>query len=285
MKRIPALVLFFALATGVPAGAPASADGLLHGLLGDAGGLLTVPFSLLGGIGGILTVTFDTVSNLSLPTLGVSVNLISPLDPALRARFPSGVSLPLTFPVLLHIQPPLTGGLSFNGTTTIQIQTLALLVPSNSPRLYAASDGGNFTDNTTSIQGVALGSSYRVLGTRGGFSEFMIVSDPRPVDTVITEKFNQISQILTDNSGAISGSVGSDLAAQLATARADSDAGDPAAAVTDLDTFLATVAAHSGTDIPDVWRAARDLTNVAGLLSAGAETLQFSLRVKQGLIH
>jgi hypothetical protein len=284
MKRILALVLFFALATGVPAAAPASADGLLRGLLGG-GGLLTIPFTLLGTIGGILTVTFDAVTNLSLPTLGVSVNLISPLDPALRARFPSGVSLPLTLPVLVHIQPPLTGGLSFNGTTTVQLQTLALLVPSNSPRIYAASDGGNFNDMTTGIQGVALGSSYRVIGTRGGFSEFMIVSDPRPVDTVIAEKLDRLDQILADNGGAISGPAGTDLAAELATTRADVTAGNPAAAVTDLDGLLATVALHSGTDIPDVWRAARDLTDVAGLLSAGAQTLQFSLRVKQGLAH
>jgi hypothetical protein len=281
MKRTLALFLFCALATGVPAAAPANATGLL-GLLGD-GGVLTVPFTLLGTLGGILRVSFDTVTNLSLPTLGVSVNLISPLDPALRARFPSGVSLPLTFPVLVHIQPPLTGGLTFNGATTVQLQTLAMLAPSNSPRMYAASDGGNFTDMT--IQNVNVASSYRVIGTRGGFSEFMIVSDPRPVDTVISEKLDRLAQILADNGGAISGPVGADLAAELATARADSDAGNPAAAVTDLDTFLATVAAHSGTDIPDVWRATRDLTDVAGLLSAGAQTLQFSLRVKQGLAH
>jgi hypothetical protein len=279
MKRILALFLF-ALAAALPA----SADGLLPDLLGS-GGTITLPFSLLGGLGGILTVSFDSVTGLNLPNLGVSVNLVSPLDPALRARFPSGVSIPLTFPVLVHIEPPLTGGLAFNGTTTVQLQTLSLFVPSNSPRMYAASDGGNFTDMTTGTQSVALGSSYRVIGTRGGFSEFMIVSDPRPVDTVVSEKLDRLDQILADNGGAISGPVDTDLAAELAATRADIAAGNPAAAVTDLDGFLATVAQYSGTDIPDVWRATRDVTDVAGLLSAGAQTLQFSLRVKQGLAH
>ena len=278
MKRMLALFLLISLAAAVPAGA----TGLLPGLLGS-GGVLSLPFSLLGGLGGLLTVSFDGVIGLNVPALGVSVSLATPLDAALVARLPSGVSIPLTYPVLVHIQPPLAGGLAFNGVTAIQLQTLSFLVPSNSPRMYAASDGGNFTDIT--IQNVNTGSSYRVIGTRGGFSEFLIVSDPRPVNTVITEKLNSLSQILTDNSGAISGTVASDLAAQLATARADSDAGNPAAAVTDLDTFIATVAAHSGTDIPDVWRATRDLTDVAGLLTAGAQTLEFSLRVKQGLAH
>ncbi|HEV7506768.1 MAG TPA: DUF6689 family protein [Thermoanaerobaculia bacterium] len=279
MKRILALFLFV-----LAAALPASADGLLPGLLGS-GGTINLPFSLLGGLGGILTVSFDSVTGLNLPGLGVSVSLVSPLDPALRARFPSGVSVPLTFPVLVHIEPLLTGGLAFNGTTTVQLQTLTLLAPHNSPRMYAASDGGDFSDMTTSTHSINLGSSYRVIGTRGGFSEFLIVSDPRPVDSVITEKLDRLDQILADNGGAISAPVGADLAAELAAARAHVAAGNPAAAVTDLDAFLATVAQHSGTDIPDVWRAARDLTDVAGLLSAGAQTLQFSLRVKQGLAH
>ena len=36
---------------------------------------------------------------------------------------------------------------------------------------------------------------------------------------------------------------------------------------------------HSGSDIPEVWRAARDLDNVAGYLRAGADTLRFSLNL------
>ncbi|HSS49519.1 MAG TPA: DUF6689 family protein [Thermoanaerobaculia bacterium] len=278
MKRALALFLF-ALAAALPA----SADSLLPGLLGS-GGTINLPFSL-GGVSGTLTVSFDSVTNLSLPNLGASVSLVSPLDPALAARLPSGVSIPLTLPILVHIEPTPSGGLAFNGTATIQLQALTLLFPSNSPRIYAAPTGGNFTDVTKATKTVNMNTSYRVIGTRGGFSEFLIVSDPRPVDTVIGEKLDQLDQTLADNSGAISAPVAADLAAELAAARAHVDAGNPAAAITDLDGFLATVAQHSGTDIPDVWRAARDLTDVAGLLSAGAQTLQYSLNVKLGLAH
>lgn len=276
MKRTLACCLL-ALATALPG----AAQGLLPGLLGD-GGAITLPFSL-GGISGSVKVSFDSVTSLTLPNLGVSLNLVTPLDSALAARLPSGVSIPLTLPVLMHIQPPLTGGLAFNGTTTVQMETLALLMPTNSARLYGASDGGNFTDMTTATKSINLASSYRVIGTRGGFSEFLIVSDPRPVDTVILEKLNRLDQVLADNTAAIPGPVSSDLAADLAAARAHWSGSNTTAAIADLDAFLATVASHSGTDIPDVWRATRDVTDVAGLLSAGAQTLQFSLRVKQGL--
>jgi hypothetical protein len=282
MKRRLALFLF-SLVIAMPASAPAS-DGLLQGLLGS-GGALNVPISLVGGLVGTLTVSFDNVSGLSLSALGVGVNPVSLLDTTLRSRLPSGVTIPLGLPILIHVEPPSTGGLVFNGITTLQFQTLSLLFPSTSPRMYGATNGGNFTDMTTTLKSVNLDTSYRVIGTRGGFSEFLIVSDPRPVDTVIGEKLDRLDQILADNGSAISAPAAADLAAELATTRADVAAGNPAAAVTDLDAFLATVAAHSGTDIPDVWRATRDLTDVAGLLTAGAQTLQFSLRVKQGLFH
>ena len=35
-------------------------------------------------------------------------------------------------------------------------------------------------------------------------------------------------------------------------------------AIQKIEGFAATVQAHSGSEIPDVWRSARDLTNVAG---------------------
>jgi len=42
--------------------------------------------------------------------------------------------------------------------------------------------------------------------------------------------------------------------------------------------FSRYVKAHSGADIPDVWRAnCSPLVNVAGLLRSGADTLRFSL--------
>jgi len=147
--------------------------------------------------------------------------------------------------------------------------------------MYAAQEGGPYSDTT--IRNVNVGTSYRVTGSKGGFSEFIIVNDSRPLDTVITDKLNKLDHILADNSGLIAAPVGDTLAAELAAARAHFVAGDAAAALSDLDAFLATVDQHSGqnvTDIPNVWRASGGVTNVAGLLTAGAQTLQFSLRLK-----
>jgi hypothetical protein len=73
-----------------------------------------------------------------------------------------------------------------------------------------------------------------------------------------------------------------ELAARLAAVQTHWTQGDTAAALDELALFLATVEAHSGSDIPDIWRAARDLVNVAGELRAAGRTLRFSLRQDLG---
>jgi hypothetical protein len=249
-------------------------------LLGN-GSSVHLPILLPGGIAGDLTVSFESATGLSLPGLGISAQLVSPTDAGLLARLPGPVAIPSGFPVLVRIEPAPAGGFSFTGVARIQIQSPGLPGTTPSPRLYAASVGGPFEDITTAVRQVSdlkLDTSYRVLGTKGGFSEFLIVADATPRDQAVAAKLDRLDQILADNAGAIPGPVQGDLAADLAAARAHVAAGDPEAAVQDLDLFLAEVVQHSGTDIPNVWRAARDRVNVAGLLRAGAETLQFSLR-------
>lgn len=237
-----------------------------------AGQSLNIP--LVPGVLGDLTVSFDGVTGLSLPNLGVTIQLVSPLNPGLRARLPQTVSIPFGLSLLVRIQPPASGGLSFTGVTEVELHTL--IAPS-SPRMYAASsEGDRFEDITSS--NVSYGSSYRVIGTRGGFSEFLIVSDQTPTATVVAAKLDRLDRILADNAGAIAAGVRADLAAQLAALRGHVESGQTAAAIQDVDLFLATVTQHSGPEIPNVWRAARDLVNVAGLLGAGGETLRFSLQ-------
>ena len=253
------------------------------------GNSVTLPIALPGGILGDVTVSFESVNGLTPDNLGVSARLVSPFDPLLGARLPSTVSIPLGFPVLIAIEPTPAGGLSFTGVATVQIHTPPLLNVLNlgsSLRLVSATLGGPFEDNTKSVQSDASNvrwtTSFRAIGSKGGFSEFLVVIDLRPLNQAIGAKLNRLDQILADNAGAIPEAVRTELAAELADARAHSLAGDEAAAIQDLDDFIATVQQHSGTDIPDVWRAARDRVNVAGLLRAGAETLQFSLRLRQG---
>jgi len=249
------------------------------GQLLGSGSSLTVPIAL-PGVAGDLTVSFEGVTGLSLPNLGVSAQLVSPTDAGLLARLPAEASITSGFPVLVRIEPAPGGGFAFTGVARIQLHYLG--IPGAAPpRLYAAPLGGPFADITTDVRratDLKLDTSYRVLGTKGGFSEFLIVADATPRDQAVADKLDRLDQILAENAGAIPGAMRSDLAADLAAARAHAVAGNAEAAIADLDLFLDEVEQHSGTDIPDVWRAARDRVNVAGLLRAGAETLRFSLR-------
>ncbi len=224
-----------------------------------------------------LTLTFEKVVGLSLANLGLSALEISPTDPTLLSRLPASVSIPAGLPILITIEPPAAGGLAFSGVVAIEAYTHQLAYTPGCPlRLFAAPLGGAFRDTTVGMGG----GSYRVRGDKPDFSEFLVVTDLRPVDPVIEAKFVRLDQDLDANSGAIKASVLADLTARLDAAWAAYRAGDLTAAIREVEAFIATVKAHSGGDIPDVWRASRDLVNVAGKLRAAAATLRYSLTLK-----
>ena len=250
-------------------------NGIASWVLNDD--LVQLVVSLPGGLGGDLSVIFEDAANLNLLSLGISARLVNPSDPALLARMPSGVTPAL--PVLLRIEPPPIGGLSFNGITTLEIHTVNLHYTTGCPlRLFSAPLGGPFKDITTSMGA----GSYRVRGSSGGFSEFLIVSDVRPVDQVITDKLDRLEQMLDDYTAAVPGSLYEDLEERLEAIRADYTQGDISGAIEGVDGFIATVQQNAGTTIPNLWRAARDVQNVAGYLRAGAMTLRLSLSLKNG---
>jgi hypothetical protein len=82
-----------------------------------------------------------------------------------------------------------------------------------------------------------------------GLSEFLIVADARPMDTVIASKF--LWQL-----------------------------GATLPAIIGVTTLMDTLKAQDALVIPDVWRAACDPADVAGAWRSAAETLRFRLRVK-----
>lgn len=272
MFRILASVLL--LLTAVR---PATAQGIASASV--SGNSVTATISLPGNLGADVSLSFENVTGLSLANLGLSAQVTNPFDPALFLRLPFGV-IPSAFPVMLRIEPPAAGGLSFSGVTRLEIHTHNLNFYAATPlRLYSASLGGPFRDITTQ-----MGSgSYRARGTTGGFSEFLIVADLRPINSVITGKLNRLEDALEAYEGAMPGSVYDDLSARLAAARSHFASGATTAAIHDLNDFIDTVVDHQGTDIPNVWRSARDLDNVAGYLRAGALTLRFSLDLKRDL--
>lgn len=241
--------------------------------LGASGNSISVTVSLPGGYSADIRVSFEQVVGLSLANLGVSAQVINPNDPVLRARLPSSSVVP-ALPILLRIEPPVAGSLSFNGVATLDIHTTNLhYAPGSTLRLFSAPLGGAFEDIT-----VAMGSgSYRARGTKGGFSEFLIVSDDRLLNQVMGIKLDRLEDLLDAYEGSMPGSVYDDLEEHLDAARSAYAAGNENDAIDRVDDFLELVEEHSGTDIPDVWRSARDLQNVAGYLRAGAQTLRFSL--------
>jgi hypothetical protein len=253
---------------------PGAAQGIVN--LVVQGNEVRAGISLPLDISADITISFEQVQGLSAESIGLSATLVSLTDRQLLARL-QNVSIPSAFPVLIRIQPPANGGLSFQGVATINVHTHLLPFTLNTPlRLYAAPEGGTFRDITASV---GMGS-YRAVGRKGSFSEFLILVDLRGVNTVIAQKLDRLDQILAENEASIAPAVFDDLTALAASIRKKSSAGQTQAAISKTEEFVALVQAHSGADIPNVWRATRDLTNVAGLLRATGETLRFSLIMK-----
>jgi hypothetical protein len=239
----------------------------------------TAVIELPGGYAADLSLEFEDVVGLHAGALEVSARVLSPLDVlALLPRFPGGsaTTIPTSFPVLLQIEPTSTSALSMAGIVTISLHTHNLTLNPTSPLgLYSAPSGGPFREIT---RRVGIGS-YRVDGSGGGFSEFVIADDRRPLDTVIAGKFNTLQQALTDYASLIPPAVLTQLQQQLGLAQSLYGAGQVTLAIVAIEGFGDTVKAHSGGEIPDVWSAHRDTTNVAGLLRSLADALRFRLVV------
>lgn len=255
---------------------PAAGQGIASSSV--SGNTISLTVSLPLGLGADVSLSFEDVSGLNLANLGISAQVVNPLDLTLLSRL-GGVTLSSSFPVLLRIEPPAAGGLAFHGITTLEIHTHNLGYVTGSPlRIFSAPLGGTFKDITT-----AMGpGSYRARGSTGGFSEFLIAIDLRPVNQVITSKLDRLEQMLDDYQALTPGALYDDLEDRLDDIRADFERGATADAIQGVDGFLAVVQQHAGTDIPNLWRSARDVQNVAGYLRAGALTLRFSLAVKSG---
>jgi hypothetical protein len=231
----------------------------------------------IGGIGADLKIKFENVVGLVPSAFDVTATLVSPIDPGLLARLPAGglVGIPIAFPVVVRISPSPDSGLSFEGIYEVSFHTHNLHLDVNLPfSLFKSPDGGAFKDITKS-EGRG---SFRDDGGGGDFSDFMIVIDLQPIDTVINAKFDDLQSTIANNAGAMPPDVVATLQSNLANARTLYQSGAVRDAIDAMRVFSRFVQAHSGEDIPDVWRAnCSPHVNVAGLLRSGADTLRFSL--------
>lgn len=224
-----------------------------------------------------VTLSFDDVQNLSLASAGLTALLLaSPIDPLLLARLPALVTIPAALPIKVDVSPPpvpLTG-LEFNGIATVELYTTDLnYTPGTRLRLFTAHDGGPFVDITRE----ASAGSYRVRGSQGEFSEFLIVEDNRDSADVVNTKFARLSALLTASESAIDAALYATLSTELASAQSAWAADDVDAAKTAVTAFNNALAGASGAQIPRTWRSIQDVDNIAGRLQSIADTLLYSL--------
>lgn len=218
-----------------------------------------------------VTLTFENPSGLSAASLGVSASLANVADPSLLARLPDAQlnQLASAFPLLLTIEPPITGGLSFR-TVRVEVHTHALAYEAGSGlRLFKAPLGGAFQDITDEV----APGSVRARGTTGGFSQFLVLLDLRETDAVIATKI----AALRGRVSTLPAAERPAFAALLDTVETALGAGDFAGAIAATEQIAARAQARAGTALADRWRASRDADNQAGDLIAGAATLKFSI--------
>jgi uncharacterized protein DUF6689 len=232
-----------------------------------------------GGVSVDLAITFEQVVGLTAANLGISARVASPAE--LAGRLPDGAltSLPAGFPLMVTVEPPSSGGLSFSGVAGVEVHTHDLSFTADSPlRLFKAPVGGAFADVTESM---GMGS-YRARGSSGGFSQFLILADLRSDSAVVEQKLDQLDATFARGAGAMPPAVRSVLQSSLGAIRSAWDGGDVRGAIAAAEDFAAAVkAAADAGSLPNVWRSARDLDNVAGNLRAAAATLRFSLALAE----
>lgn len=218
-----------------------------------------------------LSIRFDDATGITAANLGIKAQTISINSPGLLARLPSNLtSIPGALPLMITIEPPVTGTLVQHRVTHVELHTHALPYIAGSPlRLFKAPLNGPFRDITESVQP----GSVRTRGTTPGWSQFIIIADLRPTGSVIEEKFVYLQNQLN----LLPATEAAPLQTYLNTAHTAVANGNYDDAVVAMDSFSARVSQRAGTYIPDTWRSARDVSNNAGELLCGANTLVFSI--------
>lgn len=219
-----------------------------------------------------LTLSFDDASGLTPASLGIRAATIDITDPALLSRLPDPrlVRLDSALPLLVTVEPPATGGLSFRRSGRFELHTHALTYSLGSNyRVFKAPIGGQFRDTTEEI---AQGS-VRARSRYGGFSQFVIAADLRETSTVVAEKIASLrARVAT-----LSASEQPAFNAQLDTVESAVARADYATALAAIDLISDRAQARAGNGLLDEWRATHDADNQAGELLAGAATLKFSV--------
>jgi hypothetical protein len=233
--------------------------------------------SLPGGYEVDVALTFENVMGLSAENLNITAYLANPLSGDVISRLPSAlIALQGAYPLVVRIEPVANSGFSFSGPLTLDFHTHNLQYSLNTPlRLFKSHDGAAFEDIT-----VATGAgSIRARGKVGDLSDFIIVADLRPVAQVINEKASKLERHLTRFANQIAPELLVALQQRVTTIRHSCTSGNYAVAAAETKILQQLITDATAQQMPDVWRSARDIDNVSGVLAAAAETLAYSLRL------
>lgn len=292
----------FAIATSVAVAGTARAD--ISVTINDANTAtanIVLPSAADPQYSATVTIRFDAATNLSADSLGLTAQIV---DPANFSGLPVGVHLDPNFPVLVSVEPETAifrngleanqtgdGNLSFTNTYELELHSdehLACSSSSSNFRLFKAPHGEDtFADITDHI----YEGSVRARGRGGAFSRFVITHDTRNFSLgIITLPLALVGKIL-DVVGAINaaGITDGTLVTELVNflvgpsgVVADLLLLNINGAIADVNTLVADVLSHAGTDIPNFWSAASPTTDGAGQIISAADTLNFTLSLLNG---
>jgi len=235
--------------------------------------VMTARITVSGIYSADLKITFENVIGLNVNSLTLDATQVSLSNLLNRLSEPSFINLAGQFPVMISINPSSGSNLSFTGVVTVELDTSNLTFGSTL-RLYSAPSGGVFED-ITKFSGTG---SYRVNGTKGRFSDFLIVTDVRDSGVAIQSKFDTLQQSLDANASKIDSGMVQTLQSQLTAALSAYQGGSKPTAISNLNTMINTITADNGNTIPNIYRADdTSAINVAGELRSRAATLIFSL--------
>ncbi|WP_372626845.1 DUF6689 family protein [Arsukibacterium sp.] len=233
--------------------------------------------TLPGGYEVDVALTFENVMGLTAQNLNITAYLADPLSANMLNRLPNNfITLQTAFPLVVRIEPLTDSGFSFSGPLTIDLHTHNLQYSVNTPlRLYKSHAGAAFEDIT-----IATGAgSIRAKGQMGNLSDFIIVADLRPMALVANDKAQKLDGLLNSFSNQISPELLAPLQNKVSDILVLVQAGNYKLALAQSKQFQQLISAASAEQMPDVWRSARDVDNVSGMLSAANATLAYSLRL------
>ncbi|MCC5452028.1 hypothetical protein LMJ53_09890 [Rheinheimera sp. UJ51] len=242
-----------------------------------SGNTAETTITLPGGYEVDVALTFENVMGLTAQNINISAYVANPLSADISSRLASQlISLQAAYPVVIRIEPLANSGFSFSGPLVIDLHTHNLQYSLNTPlRLYKSHDGAAFEDIT-----VATGAgSIRTRGQVGNLSDFIIVADVRPVAQVINQKALKLEQQLNNFASQIAPELLTALQQSVSIIRSECGAVRYPQALSEIKKLQKLISNANAAQIPNVWRSARDIDNVSGMLTASAETLAYSLRL------